>query len=109
MFMDRYVGSRRFSAGLLVMTGVFVGWSLHGGETWAAEPIASGRPLTGKPYIDMDYGPYLTASLQVEKGNIAYKGIAIRLDEGSGGVSQGNEFVLFDTDTLRYAAGWTGS
>ncbi len=56
----------------------------------------------------MDYGPYFTATIEIEPGNIANKGIAIRLDGGAGGVSQGSEFVLFDTDTLRCAAIWTG-
>ena len=65
--------------------------------------------LTGRPWIDMNYGPYLTASLEVTPGNIAYKGVAIRLDTGPGGISRGNQFVLFDTDTLRMAAGWSGS
>ena len=65
-------------------------------------------PMTGKPWIDMNYGPCLTATLEVEKDNIAYKGIAIRLDEGDGGVSKGGAFGVFDTDTLRYAAGWSG-
>ena len=64
--------------------------------------------LTGKPYIDMDYGAFLTASIEVTPGNIAQKGIAIRLDEGPGGVSQGRAFVLFDTDTMRVAGFWTG-
>lgn len=56
----------------------------------------------------MDYGPYLSATLEISRGNIANKGIAIRLDPGVGGVSHGNEFFLFETDTLRCAAGWTG-
>ena len=64
--------------------------------------------LTGKPYIDMNYGPYLSASIEVAPGNIAYKGIAIRLDEGPGGVSKGSEFVVFETDTLRMTAAWSG-
>ncbi len=64
--------------------------------------------MVGKPYIDMNYGPYLSASIEVAQGNIAYKGIAIRLDEGPGGVSKGSEFVVFDTDTLRMAAAWSG-
>jgi len=64
--------------------------------------------LTGKPYIDMNYGPYLSASIEVTPGNIAYKGIAIRLDEGPGGVSKGSEFVVFETDTLRMTAAWSG-
>lgn len=66
------------------------------------------QEATGKPWIDMEYGPTLTATLEVGRGNIAYKGVAIRLDEGPGGISQGRAFMVFDTDTLRAAAGWTG-
>ena len=77
---------------------------------WISAATAQDRgiKLTGKPYIDMDYGAFLTASIEVAPGNIAQKGIAIRLDEGPGGVSQGNAFVLFDTDTMRVAGFWTG-
>lgn len=64
--------------------------------------------LSGKPWIDMNYGPYLSASVQTHKDNIAYKGIVIRLDAGQGGVSFGHQFVVFDTDTMRYAAAWSG-
>ncbi len=57
---------------------------------------------TGKPWLDMDYGPFLTATVEAAEpaGNFAYKGIVIRV----GG--KGNETIVFDTDTLRYAAGW---
>ena len=77
---------------------------------WVSAATAQdpGIKLTGKPYIDMDYGAFLTASIEVSSGNIAQKGIAIRLDDGPGGVSQGNAFVLFDTDTMRVAVFWTG-
>lgn len=71
-----------------------------------SQPLAP--DLSSKPWIAMDYGPYFSATMEVENGNIANKGIAIRLDRGPGGVSRGNEFLLFDTDTLRCAAGWTG-
>jgi cytochrome c553 len=56
----------------------------------------------------MDYGPYLTASIEVpgSRTNIAYKGLAIRLNGLTFGTNQ--NAVLFDTDLLRYAAGWTG-
>ncbi len=50
------------------------------------------------PYPDEDY----------LKNNFAYKGIAIRLDEGMGGVSQGNTWMIFDHDVMRVAGGWTG-
>jgi len=59
-------------------------------------------------YQKMDFGPVLFWTLQVEEGNIAYKGIAIRLDEGSGGISKGNRWILYDHDTMRVAAAWTG-
>ena len=65
--------------------------------------------LTGRPWSDMDYGPFKVHSYIVEDGNNANKGIGIRVDEGPGGVAKGSEFLLFDTDTLRWAAGWTGS
>ena len=59
---------------------------------------------TGKRWIDMDYGPYMTHSFQASRPakNIAYKGVKIRL--GDGGQS-----MLFDTDLLRWSAGWQSS
>ncbi|MBI2947126.1 MAG: cytochrome C oxidase Cbb3 [Verrucomicrobia bacterium] len=83
-------------------------WLVIGSNPLAAQLPTASRGPTGKEYIDMDYGPSLSATLEVARGNIANKGIAIRLDPGPGGVSQGREFMLFETDTLRYAAGWTG-
>ena len=44
----------------------------------------------------MNYGPYLTTSLEVPGAGIVNKGIAIRLDEGEGGFSQGKAFMLYD-------------
>ena len=32
--------------------------------------------------------------------NLAYKGIAVRLDQGTGGVSKGNLWSAFEHDTL---------
>ncbi len=61
-----------------------------------------------QPWRAMDYGPFLTTTLEVDRDNIAYKGVVIRLDSGSGGAAAGEAFIVFDTDTLRYAAGWTG-
>jgi len=56
----------------------------------------------------MNYGPFLTHSLEVPNVGIVNKGIAIRLDAGEGGVSKGNAFMLYDTDLLNCAVGWTG-
>jgi hypothetical protein len=68
----------------------------------------AGGPQAGKPWIEMDYGPFLSATVQLRPGLVARKGIAVRLDPGPGGVSQGAAFAIFDTDTLRVAGAWTG-
>ncbi len=62
---------------------------------------APAKPQTGKPWLDMDYGPYLSTTVEASqpKGNFAYKGIVIRVGE------QKKQTIIFDTDTLRYAAG----
>ena len=62
----------------------------------------------GPKYLRMDFGPMLNWTFQVAPGNIAYKGIAVRLDEGPGGVSKGNAWMLYDHDTMRVASAWTG-
>lgn len=62
----------------------------------------------GQPWQEMDYGPFLAASIEAPqpRTNIACKGSAIRLGNAFGGTQ--NEAVVFDTDLLRYSAGWTG-
>lgn len=67
-------------------------------------------PASVEPWMAMDYGPSLINTYEVggPGPNIAYKGIAVRLDSGSGGVSRGQSWSLFDHDTLRVAATWTG-
>lgn len=62
----------------------------------------------GPKYLRMDFGNALHWTFEVEPGNIAYKGIAIRLDEGNGGVGKGRAWALFDHDTMRMAAFWSG-
>ncbi|MFM9962614.1 MAG: DUF6797 domain-containing protein [Planctomycetaceae bacterium] len=63
------------------------------------------------PWSAMDYGPSLAHTFEVPglKHNFAYKGVAVRLDPGAGGVSRGRHWMIFDTDTLRAAAAWNGS
>jgi len=61
------------------------------------------------PYQRMDFGPALFWTYQIAPGNIAQKGIAIRLDDGSGGVSKGRAWMVYDHDTVRVAAAMTGS
>jgi len=90
------------------------------------------RPVRQRPWEAMDYGNFLMRTYEVAaadagpKGitrrgpsplknedfrdrNFAYKGIAMRLDKGTGGVAAGQAFVLFDHDLMRVAAFWTGT
>jgi len=82
-------------------------------ESWLAGlPKGDSRgpePSTIQPWNAMDYGPSLTHSLEVPgpHHNIAQKGLAVRLDAGSGGIARGRHWMLFDTDTLRMAAAWS--
>lgn len=73
------------------------------GDTFGPEP----REFS--PWSDMDYGPWMFNTVEVGKGgsNIAYKGLAVRLDPGPGGVARGNQWMLFDHDTMRVAAAWS--
>ncbi len=90
------------------------------------------KPVKYEPWSTMDYGPQLVGTYEVVPGatagsssgasqpsggltsparqgseNFAYKGIAVRLDPGAGGVAQGRAWMIFDHDTMRMAAAWT--
>ncbi|WP_373496256.1 DUF6797 domain-containing protein, partial [Aquiflexum sp.] len=88
-------------------------------------------PKEFKPWAEMDYGNFLintyelvglnppprersTGPIQPLKdenfinNNFAYKGIAIRLDQGDGGVAAGKAWMMFDHDLMRVAGAWTG-
>lgn len=69
------------------------------------------EPSNIVPWSAMDYGPSLTHTYEIPglEHNLAYKGVAVRLDSGAGGVSRGRHWMIFDTDTMRAAAGWNGS
>ncbi|MCA9145240.1 MAG: c-type cytochrome [Planctomycetales bacterium] len=62
------------------------------------------------PWEQMDYGHNLVATYEIgtDRTNFAYKGNAIRLDPGPGGVSQGRHWMIFDYDTMRMAGAWSG-
>lgn len=60
------------------------------------------RVKTGQPWRDMDYGPYLSTAVAASANNLTYKGVVIPLTPDLAGGA-----VVFDTDLLRYAAGWT--
>lgn len=86
-------------------------------------------PVKREPWRDMDYGPFLIGTFEVADAdrraaaarlpgaaldtlapgsNLAYKGIAVRLNPGSGGVAAGQAWIVFEHDTLRLAGAWTG-
>ena len=83
----------------LIVNGVY--WCL---ELEAPQRYAPGwRAKTGERWRDMDYGPFLSTAVKANDNNLTYKGIVIPLtpDHTSGA-------VVFDTDLLRYSAGWIG-
>ena len=61
------------------------------------------------PYRRMELGNALFWTLEVAPGNIAQKAIAVRLDDGPGGVTKGRAWMVYDHDTMRVAAATTGS
>jgi len=88
-------------------------------------------PKAYKPWAEMDYGNFLINTYELVglgaaprqrsggsvsplpdenfgHANFAYKGIAIRLDPGKGGVAAGKAWMMFDHDVLRVAGAWTG-
>jgi putative heme-binding domain-containing protein len=77
--------------------------SLPTGDTQGPEPSQI------EPWSAMDYGPSLTGTYEQgnDARNFAYKGIAVRLNPGPGGVARGDHFLVFDHDTLRAAAAWS--
>ncbi|MBL9154218.1 MAG: hypothetical protein JNK37_17125 [Verrucomicrobiales bacterium] len=60
------------------------------------------------PYRRMELGNSLFWTLEVAPGNIAQKGLAIRLDDGPGGVTKGRAWMIYDHDTMRVATATTG-
>jgi hypothetical protein len=72
-------------------------------QNGAPAPAAKSKPAAPRPpdkYEVMDYGPFVSATIvaPVPGTNITNKGIAIKVGEGA---------MLFDTDLLRWSAGWT--
>lgn len=68
------------------------------------------EPSKIEPWRLHDYGAFLAASIEVgnDGTNVARKGLAVRLDAGPGGIGRGRAWILYELDTLRAAAIWTG-
>jgi cytochrome c5 len=99
----------------------------------ASLPLGTSKgpaPKEFKPWAEMDYGNFLINTYELvgmnapererssgpsplkdenlSKANFAYKGIAVRVDPGEGGVAAGNAWMMFDHDLMRVAGAWTG-
>ncbi|MFP6899612.1 MAG: DUF6797 domain-containing protein, partial [Opitutales bacterium] len=70
-------------------------------------PAPTTRALN-RPYLKMNFGPNMNYTFEVGPGNIAYKAIAVRLDEGGDGITKGKAWLAYDHDLMRVAAIWTG-
>jgi putative heme-binding domain-containing protein len=82
-------------------------------EYLATLPAGTSRgpaPATIETWRQHDYGPFLAGTFEVGKrgDGIARKGLAVRLDPGPGGIGRGHAWILYELDTLRAAAFWTG-
>lgn len=64
-----------------------------------------------EPWVAMNYGSTLINTYEVgDSGqNFAQKGIAMRLDSGPGGISRGRHWMIFDHDTMRMSAAYSGN
>ena len=69
------------------------------------------KPELPRPWTKMDYGPswFNTIEVSNDGSNISQKGITIRLDDGPGGLESGNYWLMYDHDTMRVAAAWSGA
>ena len=87
-------------------------------------------PIPYEPWAEMDYGNFLINTYEIadingppkkisggpsplpnedyKDVNFAYKGIAMRLDPGEGGIAAGAAWAIFDQDLMRIAGIWTG-
>ena len=90
--------------------GVLRAW-IDQGVDWVTSDEGPGARVRSKAWLEMDYGPVISASITVREpqdprtdktpqDNISYKGHAVLLgpDRRAG--------IVFDTELLRYATGW---
>ncbi len=69
---------------------------------WDKEAWNEVNTTSANAWERMDYGPFLAHTIGAGEGNTALKGIAIKLGDAD------EAAILFDTELLRYAGGWTG-
>ena len=68
------------------------------------------KPASSEPWVKMNYGPSFMNTIEVTRdgSNIAQKGIVVRVDDGPGGVESGKHWMMYEHDTMRVAATWSG-
>src|SRR4051812_16721962 len=78
---------------------------VRGAPVAATPPARPSSMPSATPWVDMDYGPFMSMTLEAPKpeGNFAYKGIVVPLKPDRSAA------MVFDTDLLRWAAGWRGA
>ena len=69
------------------------------------------KPVDRRPWQEMNYGPMMMNTFELGKNgkNFAYKGIAIQLDDRPDGIANGKHWILYDHDTMRVSAAWSGN
>ncbi|HEX7900018.1 MAG TPA: DUF6797 domain-containing protein [Planctomycetota bacterium] len=70
-------------------------------QTPPAEEKSPFKARVYKQALEMDYGPWIAATVGAGKDNTVYKGVVLSLDPAK------KTNVLFDTELLRVAAVWT--
>ena len=73
-----------------------------------ARSVAEREDRSLPEYRRMDFGSSLFWTFEIAPGNIAQKGIAVRLDDGPGGVGRGRAWMIYDHETLRLGTATTG-
>ncbi|HET6249342.1 MAG TPA: DUF6797 domain-containing protein [Tepidisphaeraceae bacterium] len=80
--------------------------------TWNEKAWKKARGADGgaTAWDNLDYGPFLSASIQADfpADNMTYKGVAVKLGKVKVGDEEQDASMCFDTQLCRVSAGWTG-
>jgi hypothetical protein len=98
-----------------IAAAVAVAGLLSSGLCTAGENKDQKKPAAPPRYVQMDYGPFISASMMSDpkakfrnddghflESDVTPRGIAVKLS------AEWNEGVVFDCDCLRYSAAWSG-
>ncbi|HWE03484.1 MAG TPA: DUF6797 domain-containing protein [Tepidisphaeraceae bacterium] len=76
----------------------------------APKPKAKPDPNAPTPWDNLDYGPFLSATVLAKQpvNNMTYKGVAVKLGKVKVDGKETDAAICFDTQLMRVSAGWTG-